>query len=886
MRLNCRWARRGRTTVQDRPRALVCGVMIVALSLTSSGWQASALEGDEHWRSNFLWPGPGVNGIPSAAIVHDGKLVVGGALTLAGGTEVGRIAQWDGTNWSGLGSGMTYYPGSCFVNALAIYRDTLYAYGNFDRAGGVPATDFAAWDGMQWTPREFAFPPGVQLVNQYLIAGLDDKLYVSGTFEQGGMSFQGLAEWNGASWRFIATARVGDLYILDLALYQGKLVAGGQFTTIGGVVARHIAAWDGMIWSELGGGLDAGSNDVSKLVVYEGELVVAGEFTVAGVVVNIAAWDGTTWKRLGAGTNGWVNNLVAFDGKLIASGGFTRAGGVETSFAQWDGTTWSAVAGWPLGQVVHHLVVFGGDLVVTGSFLTIGDLEASYIIAWDGNTWRALDGRGVREGLGLDRGATSFVPYGEDLLVGGAFEFAGSIAAKGLARWNGAKWSSFGLEADNVNGIAVDGDRIFVCGGFVDPSNGARYNVATWDGGSWRYSNAPPYFLYELIIHEGKLVVMGTSGIHEWDGSSWRVVGTTYGGIYSLFQYDGKLIASGGFTTIGGVEAQKIAQWDGTAWTPLGGGFADARYVSQLGVHDGKLVAAVSGGLAPAYVAVWDGTSWSSLPGMNDRILALTSHEGSLFAGGLFTEAGGVVTSRIARWDGVSWNPMGSGCDWAVTGFGSWKGVLYVGGEFNLAGGRPADCLALWDDTPVALAVSDLRAERVDADVLVTWRAGGDLEDLVGFHVYREDDDGVRKRLTSTLLHGNTVYEHRDLAAPAGSLRYWLVAVDRSGASTWHGPVNVQGTIGTTALLGIWPNPFVSSTRIGFELSSPGPAALDVYDVRGRLVTRLMTRTVGTGRHEAMWDGCASSRAVAPGVYWVRLATPTGLHSAKLIKSK
>ncbi len=789
--------------------------------------------------------------------------------------------------WSGLSSGMTVYPGSALVNKRAVYRDTLCASGVFDHAGGVPAENFAAWDGVQWSPGSFASTAGVQLVTPRLVVGVENNLYVLGGFKQGTTSLAGLAEWNGVNWRFLPTKNpsAGTFSISDLAVYQGKLVVGGQFTMIGGVAARNIATWDGIGWNELGGGVgDTGY--VSKLLVYDGRLIVAGRFTLADAVNNIAAWDGVAWHRLGAGTNDSIGELVEVGGNLIASGSFTRAGGVEASLALWDGAAWSAVAGWPLGQDAYRMITFGDELVVVGSFFRIGDLEVANIAAWDGNTWRVLDGRSMRAGLGLDAAPTSFVPYGEDLLVRGDFEFAGNMAANGLARWDGAKWSSFGLDADRVSEPVVDGDRVFVCGSFVDPSNGARYNLATWDGGSWRYANAPIASPGRLIIHEGKLVVSGFSDIEEWDGSSWRSLGPVSGNISSLLQYDGRLIASGDFTTIGGVEAQNIAQWDGTAWTPLGSGLANARNVSDLGVHDGELVAAVLGGFPLGYVAVWDGVSWSFLPRMNDRILALKSHEGSLFAGGLFTEAGGVVASRIARWDGSSWNPMGSGCDWAVMGFGSWKGVLYVGGNFNLAGGRPADCLALWDDTPVPVAVSELRAERVDADVLVTWRAGGDLGDLVGFHVLREGDDGVRKRLTSTLLHGSTVYGHRDLSVPAGSLRYWLAAVDRSGDSTWYGPVNVQGTIGTTALLGIRPNPFVSSTRIDFELSTPGPAALDVYDVRGRLVIRLMARTIGAGRHEAMWDGRGSpTHAAAHGIYFVRLATPKGLLSIKLIKS-
>ncbi len=48
---------------------------------------AGALEGDEHWRGRFVWPGAGFNSGPSTMIVYQGKLIVGGGFTLAGGNR-------------------------------------------------------------------------------------------------------------------------------------------------------------------------------------------------------------------------------------------------------------------------------------------------------------------------------------------------------------------------------------------------------------------------------------------------------------------------------------------------------------------------------------------------------------------------------------------------------------------------------------------------------------------------------------------------------------------------------------------------------------------------------------------------------------------------------
>jgi len=77
-----------------------------------------------------------------------------------------------------------------------------------------------------------------------------------------------------------------------------------------------------------------------------------------------------SWEPVGSGITGTrVSDLVVYDGKLIACGTFTQAGGIPASnIAAWDGTTWSA-----LGSGVNHGVVgmalYNGELIVTGNRL-------------------------------------------------------------------------------------------------------------------------------------------------------------------------------------------------------------------------------------------------------------------------------------------------------------------------------------------------------------------------------------------------------------------------------------------------------------------------------------------------------------------------------------
>jgi hypothetical protein len=98
------------------------------------------------WASGFQSPGAS-DPVRALAVFDDGKgsaLYAGGEFTTAGDVAANRIAKWNSTQWSGLGSGMN---GS--VLALAAFDDgtgpALYAGGEFTTAGDTTSSRIAAW---------------------------------------------------------------------------------------------------------------------------------------------------------------------------------------------------------------------------------------------------------------------------------------------------------------------------------------------------------------------------------------------------------------------------------------------------------------------------------------------------------------------------------------------------------------------------------------------------------------------------------------------------------------------------------------------------------------------------------------------------------------------
>ncbi|MFO7608960.1 MAG: FlgD immunoglobulin-like domain containing protein [Candidatus Krumholzibacteriia bacterium] len=68
------------------------------------------------------------------------------------------------------------------------------------------------------------------------------------------------------------------------------------------------------------------------------------------------------------------------------------------------------------------------------------------------------------------------------------------------------------------------------------------------------------------------------------------------------------------------------------------------------------------------------------------------------------------------------------------------------------------------------------------------------------------------------------------------------------------------------------PNPFNPQTRITYGLKTGRDVKVEVFDLRGRLVRRLIGGFQEAGEHEAVWRGeDAGGRRVASGVYLVRL---------------
>jgi hypothetical protein len=90
--------------------------------------------------SNWHALGSGLNDTPLDIAVNGSEVYVGGAFTTAGGASANHIARWDGSRWWALGSGA-----NSFVIAIAVNGNDVYVGGYFNITGGKPSSYFGIW---------------------------------------------------------------------------------------------------------------------------------------------------------------------------------------------------------------------------------------------------------------------------------------------------------------------------------------------------------------------------------------------------------------------------------------------------------------------------------------------------------------------------------------------------------------------------------------------------------------------------------------------------------------------------------------------------------------------------------------------------------------------
>jgi hypothetical protein len=293
-----------------------------------------------------------------------------------------------------------------------------------------------------------------------------------------------------------------------------------------------------------------------------------------------------------------------------------------------------------------------------------------------------------------------------------------------VGKWNGSSWSRLGegsIVIDSVvqiNRIVADtsGNLYAAC----SVGGGAPAYVAKWNGTSWsklgggglnahgdvisvaldRYGNVYAAGVFSDTISD---TIISTY-VAKWDGSSWNELGTGVhalkgnGAINSVFvDSSGNVYAAGSFTDSATASGGylRVAKWDGTDWTYVGGGIRHA-YANDFQIFTimpdaaGNIYAA---GTLGAHVMKWDGVMWTALGPSSDSVLNYNVSDlcldpsGNVYVAGLLRHTG-AYDAFVAKWNGSVWAELGGSGSLGANGdvisvCSDGNGNIYAGGVFT-----------------------------------------------------------------------------------------------------------------------------------------------------------------------------------------------------------
>jgi sucrose-6-phosphate hydrolase SacC (GH32 family) len=183
--------------------------------------------------------------------------------------------------------------------------------------------------------------------------------------------------------------------------------------------------------------------------------------------------------------------------------------------------------------------------------------------------------------------------------------------------------------------------------------------------------------------------------------------------------------------------------------------------------------------------------------------------------------------------------------------------TLWVGG-----GNYPDQCYVALVDAANGQKLRTATGKNTDVMDLRTW----DIKPFKGRLVYLE----IADQSTAVFGHINCDdIEESMIIIPSedpvddskdGKRRIGLVTMHQSASPSY--PTLYQNS----------PNPFSPSTAISYFLPSEAAVRIDIFDVSGKRIARLIDRSEGQGMHTAEWHGTnAYGERAAAGIYFYRL---------------
>ena len=234
----------------------------------------------------YLTTASGFSELPNIydIIEYNGKIIACGEFDRVGEEAIQGIMQWDGNEWTALGSGLSANIQNTapvlFPHQMLVHNSELYVVGNFRNAGGIEVNGIAKWDGTEWTNLGAGFNGTV-----YSISVFEEEIIVGGSFtESAGTTLNRIAKWDGTNWvaldfgftplssnNFIF---VHTLKVIDEVLYIGGGLKQITYSDNSTEVCNGIVSYSNNTVNTFNGGVP--NNDIEAICKLEDERLVIG----------------------------------------------------------------------------------------------------------------------------------------------------------------------------------------------------------------------------------------------------------------------------------------------------------------------------------------------------------------------------------------------------------------------------------------------------------------------------------------------------------------------------------------------------------------------------------------------------------------------------------
>jgi len=159
--------------------------------------------------------------------------------------------------------------------------------------------------------------------------------------------------------------------------------------------------------------------------------------------------------------------------------------------------------------------------------------------------------------------------------------------------------------------------------------------------------------------------------------------------------------------------------------------------------------------------------------------------------------------------------------------------------------------------------------------ISLVWAASDDPR-VVGYHVYRQQDGAETERRTDAPLVEPSFED--DGFEEGGGYSYWVTSVDAGDVeSPPSGAVWIRASVSVPSrvfLEKIYPSPVRDEVtfRIGVPETGPdqdgSPLTVDLYDLAGKKIGRVLETTVRPGMREVSWRLSSLHEPLIPGMYF------------------